>query len=333
MNRFRFGLYLNSLGNYFHREIRDLLTISLKESHFCAECDENEGFRPDVDWHIIIAPHEFFALGNGVPLASAGWPKNLIFVTTEQMESPWFRLAEKIFQHASVIWDIDFSTSKKLKKLGYVCQHLALGYHPDLRMFQPVDHLPTHSTYYFGKEVQYSPSGLNNALSSRPIDVFFVGAWTPRRSRIFARLSDALSKWNSVILLIDTSRPVRSGMTSELSTELICGLEQRSKIVLNIHRDEAMYFESHRILLHGVGQGALVVSEPWSEDSLFGPDHIVDAKIEEMEEKVEGILSVQKNWESASEMASMASDTFYSKRSFNSIVDNLIENLPIARNV
>ena len=47
-------------------------------------------------------------------------------------------------------------------------------------------------------------------------------------------------------------------------------MAQRAKIVLNIHRREgARYFAWHRAVLHGIAQGALLLSEPVENASPF----------------------------------------------------------------
>jgi hypothetical protein len=93
-----------------------------------------------------------------------------------------------------------------------------------------------------------------------------------------------------------------------------------------------MYFESHRILLHGIGQGALVLSEPCTEDTSFGDDEIIFAGINEMPAKINEYLN-NKNIRSASEMAMKASEKLSSKRRFDIIIGNLVDQLPIRSNV
>jgi hypothetical protein len=56
-----------------------------------------------------------------------------------------------------------------------------------------------------------------------------------------------------------------------LDTRSVIGIEQRSRIVLNIHREDVKFFEWHRIVMHGIWQGALVVSEPCSAAPPFRP--------------------------------------------------------------
>ncbi|MCB0667700.1 MAG: hypothetical protein KDC80_17845 [Saprospiraceae bacterium] len=333
MRRMCFGLYLNSLGNYFHVEIKDLVKVGLSDKYPVKEYDENQGFSPDVDWHIIIAPHEFFILGNGTTFDTLKkWPDNIILVTTEQPGTPWFNRTEKYYKYAKAIWDIDALTAQHLQTNGLPCQHLGLGYHPGHQIFQEVPRLPTQPDYYFGQDIESSASGLHGKLSDRPIDIFFVGAWTPRRSKMFAKLSQVIGISNSVILLIDTSKPLRPGHNFSLSTELICGLEQRAKMILNIHRDDRTYFESHRILLHGIGQGALVLSEPCTEDPTFGSEEILFAPVEEMSALIKEFLG-QKNLESANEAARKATHSFRSKRRFEYVIESLVDQLPIQYNV
>ena len=40
--------------------------------------DEREGFSEVADWHLIVAPHEFFYMGEGRELSDQTLPSNLI---------------------------------------------------------------------------------------------------------------------------------------------------------------------------------------------------------------------------------------------------------------
>src|SRR5438270_874706 len=96
--KLRFALYTSSLGNYFFNEIRDLIGAGLAElGHSVEHRDERTGFAADIDWHLVIAPHEFCELGAGASLAKQVWPKNVILFNTEQPSSHWLKLSLKYF--------------------------------------------------------------------------------------------------------------------------------------------------------------------------------------------------------------------------------------------
>src|SRR5580704_5224321 len=94
----RFALYTSSRGNYFFNEIRDLIGAGLKELGLAVEMrDERAGFAPKADWHLVVAPHEFFELGAGKDLVAKKWPTNLILFNTEQPSSYWLAISVKHF--------------------------------------------------------------------------------------------------------------------------------------------------------------------------------------------------------------------------------------------
>jgi hypothetical protein len=127
--RLHFALYTSSQGNYFFNEIRDLIAAGLKELGITVDIrSERSGFATRADWHLVIAPHEFFELGAGKDLAAGNWPANLILFNTEQPSSHWLTLSVKHFERASAIWDIDFDSALRVAKRGYACDYLPLGY-------------------------------------------------------------------------------------------------------------------------------------------------------------------------------------------------------------
>src|ERR1700733_4127018 len=118
----RFALYTSSLGNYFFHEIRDLIAAGLKDLGITVDIrNERNGFAPKADWHLVIAPHEFFELGAGKDLVAKKWPSNLILFNTEQPTSYWLAISVKLFERAAAIWDIDFYSSLRICKRGYPC--------------------------------------------------------------------------------------------------------------------------------------------------------------------------------------------------------------------
>ena len=139
----RFAIYSNSAGNYFFGEIRDLLASGLEELGFEVDIrNEIYGYTEDSHWNIVIAPHEFFYLGE----AENHWPTqgfdNLILVTSEQPSTHWFTLAAKYFSKAHAIWDINYQTSKFILKEGFTCNYLPLGYVQEFKLFNEVKELP-----------------------------------------------------------------------------------------------------------------------------------------------------------------------------------------------
>jgi Glycosyl transferase family 2 len=258
----RFALLSSSLGNCYFHQIRDLIACGLAElGHDVVRRSEEEGFRDDVDWQVVVAPHEFFFLGQGESLRRSRWPDNVIIVSTEQPSTTWFAMARECLDRAHAVWDIDHNTSRRLRELGIAADHLPLGYAPSFADYGRVAELPLHyGTSFLDEEVRRSPAA-GGPLHGRPLDLLFVGGNTPRREAFFARAAPALADHRAYIHIFDSLRPSLVGRTTYMDTATVVGLSQRSKVLLNVHHGTDVYFEWQRIVLQGLWQRTLVVSE------------------------------------------------------------------------
>jgi hypothetical protein len=289
----RFALYSSSRGNYFFHEIRDLIAAGFEELGFEVQLrDENEGFSDDADWHMVIAPHEFFHLGVGPELYQKPLPRNLIVVNTEQPSTKWFALARECFPRAHAIWDIDYQSSQMVRRQGFACDCLPLGYVAGFRAFQEIADLPlNYGTVFLEKEIRQR-SNWKDPIQQRPIDVAFVGQLTPRREEFFARAASLLAGYRCYLKFYDGAVPAIPGATTYLNSPTMIGLMQRTKVLLNIHRGEDVYFEWQRIVMQGIWQGVLVITEPCSDAPPFQPGRdFVEASLDELPEKIRYYLS------------------------------------------
>jgi hypothetical protein len=288
----RFALYTSSLGNYFFGEMRSLLAAGLRELGFFVDTrDERDGFADTADWHVVIAPHEFFYLGAGREMLRGETPPALILVNTEQPSTQWFSLAFECFPKAHSIWDINYESSRLINRRGYACRYLALGYVPRFELANRVDVLPEHyGTSLLEPQIRDHRS-IGDGLAARPIDLLFVGHASPRRERFFAGAAATLSRYRCYLHFSDVSAPVIPGVTTHMSTATVIGLAQRTKILLNVHHGDDRYFEWHRIVMLGIWQRALVISEPSGVAPPFqaGVD-FVEAPLEQMGETIDYYL-------------------------------------------
>jgi len=287
-----FALYSSSLGNYFYDEIRDLIAAGLQELGLKVEIrNEQKGFAPRADWHLIVAPYEFFELGAGKALAAGNWPKNLILLNSDQPSTSWLAQCLKHFDRASVIWDIDFDSALRIGKRGYVCDYLPLGQAAGSALFQKVDQLPLiEETRHLSPAVR-AQSGFAASFETRPIDLLFLGHASPRRERYFARHAGRLKKFNCFFHKPALVGALITGQTTNMNTLVSVGLSQRSKILLNIHHGVDRYFEWHRIVLLGIAQRTLVVTEPCSIAPPFRANlDYVEAPLDELPERIEYYL-------------------------------------------
>jgi hypothetical protein len=305
----RFALYANTRGFYYFAEIQRLLACGLKElGAQVVESSQSRGFDPKASWHIIVAPHEFFYVGAGAGMRRGPWPPGVIFYNLEPLDSQWFPLVRRILPRAHAVWDMDLRSSKLLSGESWRSSHVPPGWVDACDLFRPVRTIPDLAlTRSIPPEARRRPS----AFEKRPIGLFFIGARSERRASFFASADPLVSRFRRFIRLVDDEPFVRPGARAPLYTQALLGLVQRSKIVLNIHRRPHRYFEWHRMALHGIAQGALVLSEPASPAPPFIPGKdFVAATLKEMPEAIEYYLSSEQGRSEAKRIAAHGLRTY-----------------------
>lgn len=303
----RFALYSTTRGDYFFAEIRQLLACGLRSlGHAVVEADERQGFIPGTDWHVVIGPQEFFYLGSGNRLRTGPWPPGVVLYNAEQPGSDWFSLVRRLLPRAHAVWDMDRCAAGVWAKEGRPSSWLPLGWVEKCRLFEPVRRLPDLA---LTRTLSPAERRFPASFAQRPLDLLFAGSRVPRREAFFA--AAGLARWRSVIHLVDDSRFLRHGRQAPLHTRALLGLAQRAKIVLNIHRQEDRYFEWHRVALHGVGQGALVVSEPTAAAPSFraGRDFI-SVELDDMPAAIEHFLASAAGRREAARIAAQGLETY-----------------------
>lgn len=306
----RFAVYSSSMGNYFFDEIRDLFACGLMDLGFdAAAADEQRGFLESADWHIVVAPHEFFMIGAGIRLRRGKFPRNLILLNTEQPGSPWFDLALSLFARAWAVWDMDRDTSNLIRSKGFPGRHVPLGYSSRSPLFSAA-RLPRGEGSQYLEQAARRRRG-SWELKSRPLDVLFEGGMTERRHDFFTRNLRAMSRWRAALRFSDPRAPLRPEDSSVSATRVSLGLAQRSKIVLNLHRRQARYFEWHRIALHGIGQRALVLTEPVSPAPPLKPGRdFIEAPLTDFPRLLNRLLGTISGRRQAQTVAEQGFETF-----------------------
>ena len=281
-----FAVYFSTLGNYFFQEIALLLHAALTGAGFRSVLrTDGYGGSANADFHLIVAPHEFFAFGKGSTCFDPSMKDRIFFLNTEQPQTKWFRLAESMFPYVRHIFDMDRQTAHTIQSSGHSASHLPLGYVENFAPYTVHADLPLGpETESLGSEVRRWRD-IGRPLAERPIDLSFVGEATSRRSAFFAGLAPLLASYDCHLRLMPNgSGPwPAGGIQTHRRTRTTAGLSQRSKIVINIHRDQEHYFEWHRIVLMGIWQRALVLTETVTDTPPFvaGRDY-VQATLDEM---------------------------------------------------
>jgi len=286
-----FAVYRSSFGSWSIDAIADLLAAGLQDLGVAVEeRDERQGFSDNADWHIVVAPHQFFYLGAGPDLLRKGTPSQLILLNTEEPSTPSFSLALACFSRAHSIWDLCYESARLMSTKGYRCSYVALGYSPRFTGGREVPVLQeSPATAFLEPEARTWAS--SNPRSLRPIDVLFVGHVSNRRSRFFARVAPVLSQYRCCLHL-STPAPEGTERSKHMTTTVVAGLAQRSKIVLNIHHGPERSFEWGRMVLGGLWQRALVVSEPCAPAPPFRPGvDFIEVPIDGLASTIDYLLS------------------------------------------
>lgn len=318
------AVYFSTCGNYFFQEIAQLIqTGMVRAGYRCHLRTELGGPEEDVDAHLVVAPHEFFVLGNGPACLASARRETVFLLNTEQRQTQWFRTAVPLFARACHVFDMDMATVLELQRLGHSASHLRLGH---VEGFAPYARrarlLITPETEALGAAVA-SWIDFDRPLAERPIDLNFVGEANPRRTAFFAQLAPMLESYECHLRLMPQGLgPWRAeSVRSNRRSQLTAGLSQRSKIVLNIHRDDAHYFEWHRIVMMGIWQRALVITETVSDTPPFmaGKD-FVEASLAEMPQAIDYYLRDPRGIQEAEDIRTAGFKTLSEQVQFTAIL-------------
>lgn len=293
LQRTKIGIFCNSHGNFFMKDIADLVDWQLRALNIDAhlrteESDPHEGF----DLRIFVAPHEFFWLGKGEtwkPMAGA--PSSVLF-NVEQMQTQWFCRAFPYLLTAPLIFDLNFQSAILLRKAGCKVVHYMPPYLSEGSYTSPQ---PDVSDIELVRGYEFSRNRYNwtehKGLADRPIDILFVATESERRLKAIERLRELTDKYRFVCVYTHQKSPLTRDNYRTTSPEINCALAQRSKIVLNIHRDWIGYFEWSRMVMQGFWQGACVVSDPGLPDPVFTSEsHFLEENIRHLPNLIDWLL-------------------------------------------
>jgi hypothetical protein len=267
----RIGVFCSSESNFYMGEIGDLLVWGLQSLGINAVgCDEKANKDEPFDLRVFVAPHEFFTLGQGRAWVHLAGAPNSVLYNVEQVQTPWFCRAFPLLLKAPLILDLNFQCAEILRRAGCNVLHFTPGHQPTMPYASPyidASKLELLRGYAFAQQ-PYNWLA-KNKVDDRPIDVLFIGNRAPRRDKALAYLQDLSGQFRFMCVYARNDVPLTSRNYPHASSEIGCALGQRSKIVLNIHRDWLGYFEWSRIVLQGFWQGACVVSDPGLPNPIF----------------------------------------------------------------
>lgn len=295
-------------GNFFFTEIRDFLAAAWRRAGAdVSVADERSAPAPGAR-AVVVAPHEFFGLGGHHP--AWGSARDVVLVNTEQPQTRWFAAGMPRLLASPLVFDLNLQTALLLRALGVAAHFLPLGWETRSDLARPRRLLPARGPFagMSGRERRLND---DRSWRARPIDVLFVGTLSSRRAMVFARTATSLTRYRCFLHLPPGGRPLAPGSDDALTARDMADLCRRSKIVLNVHRDDLSYCEWHRVVFHGMRHGALVLSEPMMRVPVFAPgrDYLV-AELADLPRCLAQLLSTSGGARRAARVAAHGQATF-----------------------
>ena len=272
-------------GNFFFADIAEHIRLLLNHLGYDVQPKE---ISAQTQTDIVVAPHEFMVIGAG-----AGWSpertRAAIYVNTEQWQTSWFSLTLNFVQQSNAgVIDINPNSAAAFEALGFRSAFLPLLPSPG----SPFDTAALPGIRDTTTRLKYlRPPASTPDYFMRPYDILFVGVSNHRRDHVLGELSGYLARWPSFVHCPTLSGPLQPDNPNALSAAELNELASRAKIMLNIHRDNVSYFEWHRIVLTGVANGSVVVTEAChSNQYLEAGVHYLECAIEDMGEFLEFLV-------------------------------------------
>src|SRR6478736_4184822 len=120
-------VYVSEHGNVFMREIAEHLADATGATVVTDALPPLDGVPLD---HLVVAPHEFFALFRAPAAAVEAAAAHPVCINTEQDGTPFFDLAVRYARLGPMVFDINPFSLASLRRRGLAAVHLPLGYVP-----------------------------------------------------------------------------------------------------------------------------------------------------------------------------------------------------------
>ena len=216
----------------------------------------------------VVVPHEFFSLTFERAHPSEAQLARTIAIETEQPGTHWFEHAASVAAMCAVTIDINRLGVAALRKKGVDARYLRFGYVPSWDVWAGDEH------------------------AERPVDVTFMGGATPRRQIALGRCAEVLSRRPTALHLFENLAPHTAGGSPHfLAGERKWRELARSKIIVNVHRDELGYFEWQRVI-GAASNGCVVLTEHSIGQQPFVPGvHYVSTSYDSLPSVLEALLA------------------------------------------
>ena len=232
-------VFVAPTGNAFMRDIASWL-VEAGEQLGRRSTLRTDGSPPHDERavNLVVAPHEFYLLSDFDDATIHRAAQVSIPVCTEQPGTPWFDISAVTTRSSPLALDINAHGAAALRTRGIDARHLRLGGVPSM------DAASGHAV-------------------ERDIDLVVLAGKTDRRSARLAEVAPVLWNRTADLRLFSFARPVADGVPGLVFGRDKYRLLARSRILLNIHRDDTRpgYFEWAR-MVEAMANGCCVVTEP-----------------------------------------------------------------------
>ncbi len=237
-----FILFVHSEANWQIKVQADALATVLEEiGKFVRIADESSESDYPSAVKIIVAPHEFWPRGVPARFHCHDFIAQCILYQTEQVGSRWFDLVIPYLYIARGLIDVSPQTAMLLKNTlpttsvvlpidGPVRERLGIGYSQPLKK-----------------------------LENRPLDFCFLGAVSPFRDYVLDALAEVIPDL-TFHLEYAHDQGIISDHKQEAQRQVVIGSE--SRVHLAIARHPSGFFTWDRMIMSGLGAGALPLSTP-----------------------------------------------------------------------
>ncbi|QEO17562.1 CgeB family protein [Acetobacter vaccinii] len=254
------GVFYHSCGNSFIAELAACLTQYLRDSGLNAQVMTEKTPAEDApDLCIFCAPHEFFFLDGNATWKRDEIIRQSIMFNTEQPQTVWFTRGVLYILMSAGVMDLCYQNLEGFSQVGLPVFH----FDPPVSMTgsQLKEEDRKHPLFRVLPRAAREGSTPFRPFAERSIDVSFFGNASRKRERFFAKSAAFFSAYQCFFYYRKAEGPIPGHGRYDILSRMPRYVAENSKITLNIHRDDSCFFEWHRIVLHGLVSGTIVVTE------------------------------------------------------------------------